>query len=270
MATDESLVVVIINNSSGPTISVSKIMDISLGAQKKRLTPTGVICELAKTRSQEHYLYGVQSKAILDLDLTGDDDADTEKRLLAAIELQLVEGPEQFHGDKQSVQQGVAHLNEKIRRLQMMADDVQKYDIKTYRSCVLDVENTITDLHNNNQLRLSRLKCLHMDISAELPAPSALLREETKYVQRRRPPQPSTHAAARTRRMAVVEETAWCDYKEVKEFDRFLRNRGGHTGGWNDEQHSIYLGLRARYRNNMDRIEEAFREILPGKAGQGE
>lgn len=244
-------------------------MDFSSRAHKKRLTSTGVICELAKTKSQEHYLYGVQSKAFLDLDLTSDDDADTEKRLLAAIELQLVESPEQFHKDKQSVQQGVVHLNEKIQRLHVMADDVQKYDIKTYRSCVLDVENTITDLHNNNQLRLSRLKCDHMDILAALPEPSDLLREETKFMQRRRPPLPSTQAAARTRRKTaeVGEDTAMasCDYREVKEFDRFLQNRGGHTGGWNDEQHSIYLGLRARYRNNLDRVEETFREILPGK-----
>lgn len=238
---------------------------------KKRLTSVGVICELAKTRSQEHYLYGVQSKAILDLDLglakSGDaalsqsDDIELEKRLLSAIELDLIEFPAQFQKDKVAVQQGILNLKEKIKRLQVMADNVQKYDLKTYRNCVLDVENTITDLHNNNQLRLGKLKFDHMDIVAEIPETSELLKEETKFPQRR---QPQLNVVSRIRKYNQDQQNS-CDYKEIRAFDRFLRARGGHTGGWNDEQHSIYLSLRAKYKSNLNRIEEAFKEIIPGK-----
>lgn len=255
-------------------------------SRARRLTATGVICELAKTKSQEHFLYGVQSKAILDLDVSlggggGDDDADdaeVERRLLSAIELQLVEYPEQLDKDKRAVRQGIAHLKEKIQRLRIMAEDVQKYDIKAYRSCVLDVENTLTDLTDSNQLQLGKLKCLHMDIVAQLPEPSDLLREETKVIQRRPPPikVPQVRKNKGTGQWEEEDhhhqaaKTTTCDYKEVREFDRFLQLHGGHTGGWHDEQHSIFLSLRAKYRSNLSRIEEAFREILPGKKTSGD
>lgn len=251
-------------------------MDVTSRVPKKRLTSVGVICELAKTRSQEHYLYGVQSKAILDLDLDLTkypgvataaplhcDDVELEKGLLSAIALELVEFPEQFSKEKRGVQQGIANLKEKVQRLQLMADNVQKYDIKTYRNCVLDVENTITDLHNKNMLKLAKLKCDHMDLMATLPEPSELLREEAKFTQRRAP---QLNVVSRIKRRGPDEDSKNAlDYKEVRAFDRFLKARGGHTGGWNDEQHSIYLSLRAKYKSNMGRIEEALKEIIPGK-----
>lgn len=250
-------------------------MDVTTRVPKKRLTSVGVICELAKTRSQEYYLYGVQSKAILDLDLDLTnctsvaaavlphcDDVELEKGLLSAIALELVEFPEQFSKEKRGVQQGIANLKEKVQRLQLMADNVQKYDIKTYRNCVLDVENTITDLHNKNMLKLGKLKCDHMDLMATLPEPSELLREEAKFTQRR-PPQ--LNVVSRIKKEPGEDSKNALDYKEVRAFDRFLKARGGHTGGWNDEQHSIYLSLRAKYKSNLGRIEEALKEIIPGK-----
>lgn len=242
-------------------------MDIS-AQQKKRLTSVGVICELAKTKSQENYLYGIQSKAILDLDLdledlTGDE-SETEKRLLADIKLHLVEQPVQFNKTKSIARQSLDQLREKIQRLKTMADNVQKYEIKEYRECVLDIENTITDLHNNNQLTMGQLKFEHMDIVAAVPEAADLLREEAKFVQKRAPTQPPSIATRIRQRKKQDQTGPQCDYKEIKVFDQFLQSTGGHTGGWNDEQHSIYLGLKAKYKNNLKRIEERFKEILPG------
>lgn len=234
--------------------------------QKKSLTSVGVICELAKTKSQENYLYGIQSKAILDLDLDLEhsigDDSETEKRLLAAIELDLVEKPVQFNKAKLTARQSLEHLREKIERLRTMADNVHKYEVKKYRECVLDIENTITDLHNNNQLTMGQLKFEHMNIVADLPEAVDLLREEAKFVQKRAPRQPPSMARQRKK---PGQAGVQCDYKEIKVFDQFLQSTGGHTGGWNDEQHSIYLGLKAKYKNNLNRIEECFKEILPGE-----
>lgn len=237
--------------------------------EKKRLTSAGVICGLAKTRNQENYLYAVQSKAFLDIDLNlieKVDDTDLEKRFLAEIKLKLTEDPEQFVRHKQAVQQGIYSLREKIQRLYLMSDRVQQYDLKTYRSSVLEIENLISDIHNNNQLRIAELKFNYMNIVAELPEPSDLLKEETKF-------KPSRPAAinARMKKNCVQDEpnsSKACDgggnYKEVNDFDRFLLSHGGHSGGWIEEQHSIYMGLKAKYRNNRPRIVDAFKGILPG------
>lgn len=240
------------------------------GGQRKRMTAIGVICELAKAKSQEGYLYGVQSKAISELDLsTGidisecPDNVEEEKRLLSEIELCLIEQPQSFKIEKNKARQGVQILNEKLNRLKLMADNVQKYDIKTYRNTVLDVENTITELQNSNRFRIGKLKCDYLDIIGDIPESSELLREETKF----NPKRSQLVTKSRKKRSSHEGEDLAHpeEYKDVEEFDRFLRSHGGHTGGWNDEQHSIYLSLRAKYRNNANRITEALKEISPGK-----
>ena len=224
---------------------------------KKRLTSVGVLCELTKCKSQEHFLYGVQGKAILELDkelVTGNDG--TEAQLLSEIELMLTEYPQCFNQDKRKVQQDIYILQEKLKNLKSMANNVDKYDLKTYRCAVLEIENTLTEQSNKNRLRMAKLKCDYMDLVSTLPETSELLKEESKFVPKRAP---------KSKKNVDDDQRGSRDYTEVQAFDRFLQSHGGHTGGWNDEQHSIYLSLRTRYRNNVERIKEAFQELLPGK-----
>lgn len=209
-------------------------------------------------------MYGIQRRALLDLDLedTVPDDEDllNEKRLMAEIELQLEKFPQRFQKDKNTTRQGIQQLNKKITHLHEMADNVQEYDLKTYRDFVLDIENNLTELYNANKLTMSKLKCEYMDIVAELPESIDLLREEQKYMKRR--PKPLKGSISK-KNPNLGEATG--DYKEIQIFDRFLQSHGGHSGGWSDEQHSIYLNLKAKYKTNLNRIEECFKMILPGK-----
>lgn len=235
---------------------------------KKRFTSVGIICELAKTKSQENYLFGIQRRAVSDLDLeqtlATEEERGQEKRWMAEIELLLEQHPERFQADKEATRQAIHSLKEKINHLNEMAENVQQYDLKTYRDFVLDIENTITELSNANKLTLGKLKFDHMDIVADLPEPVDLLREEQKFMKRR--PKPLKGSLTKNTSLGREDtENSTCDYKEIKIFDRFLQSHGGHSGGWSDEQHSIYLSLKAKYRANLHRIEECFKGILPGK-----
>lgn len=217
---------------------------------------------------------GVQSNAMLDLDLDLDLGKDSvhvsstssgsnERQLLSEIELMLVEHPEGVRKEKQKVINTILNMREKINRLRQMAENVEKYDIKTYRERALDVENSLTDLYNNNLFRLGQLKCDQMDILASLPDSSELLKEESKYTAKRstRPKKRSN----RTEEADNIPTTQSHYYRAVKDFDNFLKANGGHTGGWNEEQHSVYVALHAKYKNNAIKVENALREILPGK-----
>lgn len=47
-------------------------------------------------------------------------------------------------------------------------------------------------------------------------------------------------------------------------YQRFLQETGGHTGGWAEEDHLLFLHLRKKYKGNITFL-NLLKERLPGK-----
>lgn len=220
--------------------------------KKKPLSAVSLICELTKLKCQESYLENVHSKNMLEIPLEETDSE--EKRLLAEIQLDLERYEKNFECSRRESQHRIVDLKESIFHFQEMASNVQKYNLKEYRETILNIENKIVEMTNLSRLNLGKLKFENFDIASSIPSSAVLLREE-KYPLVFSQLSHSFHSGN------VLKES---QYVEVKTFDRFLTKSGGHTGGWGEEEHSIFLGLKSKYKDNLKRIEECMRQILPG------
>lgn len=60
---------------------------------------------------------------------------------------------------------------------------------------------------------------------------------------------------------------AYCVFalvQEVLAFQRFLQETGGHTGGWAEEDHLLFLHLRKKHKGKITFL-NLLKEQLPGK-----
>jgi hypothetical protein len=52
--------------------------------------------------------------------------------------------------------------------------------------------------------------------------------------------------------------------QEVSAFQRFLQDSGGHTGGWDEEDHLLFLHLRNKHKGKITFL-NLLKQHLPGK-----
>jgi hypothetical protein len=57
-------------------------------------------------------------------------------------------------------------------------------------------------------------------------------------------------------------------FQEVLTFQRFLQDTGGHTGGWNEEDHLLFLRFRNKHHSKHKEdvtFLSSLKQHLPGK-----
>lgn len=55
------------------------------------------------------------------------------------------------------------------------------------------------------------------------------------------------------------------DCDDVRRFDRYLKEHSGHTGGWIEEEHLLFIKMKNKHSNNIEQICAAFEAFLIGK-----
>lgn len=221
----------------------------------KKPTATSILCELARLKSQQNFLQKTQS-SIQMIDVNPSEDVEEHKLLTEIDKLQNYNKTD-FPKTKHEAKHLITDIFENITNFEthmMSSDCIRNVHVIAYRDEVIKMDSNLTEISNSISLKNEILKAKYKEIEATLQPTEALLRDIPKHVISK---QKSIQDVVKN----PISETACA---EIKTFDNFLKNCGGHSGSWNDEKHNIYVKFKNKYKSNIERIVECVNIILPG------
>lgn len=226
---------------------------------KKKLSPTACICLLSRLKCQENYLVNVQTP--LEVHFSDEEEAPEERKLLAEIDVLRDRLTVNFIAGRTTAHNTVAKVREGIEEFKGMGANIQQYDLREYRERILQIEENLVRVQNTNKLNLGKLKFENLDILATIPPAADLLRDDCK----KHSTIPNRLSQMRSGNLKPIDEEI---YRDVRKFDQFLEDYGGHTGGWGEEQHMIFMRNKTKYQGNLKRITENLMDLVPGLSAE--
>lgn len=231
---------------------------MNLNKTKPIVSSTGFLCEIAKLKSQQKYLEATQSP----LEFKGL--SDKEKFIVSeAIDVKSqLDTTFMTYKDQRKIDLSeLANCIKDFKDRMMTIDGIHKFNTKEYRDQIIYIDQTFRQMLTDNITELNKLKTEFTAIQDSLsPSTAAMLHDCQKMV-------PSSMYYATS--MAIMKHAAAkpiqkCDNDDCKNFFDFLRIHHGHSGSWLDEEHYLFVKIKNKYRDNLDRIILAVRDVLSG------
>lgn len=227
--------------------------------RKSSATPTAIITELIKLKSQQKYLDANQITLNPHKCPTTKEEMsqlNEVENLKTELEINL----SAFSRNKwQEIGYAVANLKH-FTETALSPANVAQLNMKQYRNEILLIDRLLREACQQNADELAQLRKEFMTIEDELMPILAnvnLLRQHEKSLS-------GNWRGALTIRNAISAPIERIDSDDVRQFDRFVCEHGGHTGEWGDEAHQLFVKLRLKYKSNVDRICMELQPMLTG------
>lgn len=225
--------------------------------------PSAVITELIKLKSQQKYLDANQVTLNPHKCRTAKEDV-AQINELENLKTELEINFAAFcRAKERSTGHAVANVKEFIGTALTPAH-LEQLNMKQYRSQVLSVDRLLRETSQQTAGELVELRAeftIMEDKLASTMANGILLRQHEQLLS-------GNWRAACTMRHAISAPIERVDSDEVRQFDRFAAETGGRTGAWGDEAHQLFVKLRTRFRNDVDRICVELGPMLTGAYGR--
>lgn len=133
------------------------------------------------------------------------------------------------------------------------------FNTKQYRDRIEVIDRQQRELETKNLAQLKQLKLEYCNIESDLlPLMNNLdLLQTTSTIKNK-----ISVLNVRRAQSAPIDKS---DSDDVRRFDRFLKEHDGHTGGWIEEEHLLFVKLKNKHSNNIEQMCAAFRAFLIGK-----
>lgn len=226
---------------------------------ERKVSATNLLSELTKLKSQQKYLEATQV-LLKPVSQTATEAAelDTLDRMKIEHELNVAAVTDKLKYDAIHVQDLVDHF-----RCEMLnKDGLCKFNTKQYRERIEDIDQRLRNLTVQSQQQLKQLKLEYCNIESDvLPLMHNLDLIQSSSANANLGKKLSAQATLRRAVSAPIEKN---DSDDVRRFDRFLKEHNGHTGGWIDEEHLLYVKMKNKYKDNLEQICHAFRVHFVG------
>lgn len=226
---------------------------------EKKVSATNLMSELIKLKSQQKYLEATQM-ILKPVSQTATEAAelDTLDCLKIEHELNVAAFTDKLKYDAIHVRD----LIEDFRREMLNNDGLCKFNTKQYRERIEDIDQRLRNVAVKNQQELKQLKLEYCNIESEvLPLMHNLDLLQNSSANGNLGKKLSAQSTLRRAISAPIEKN---DSDDVRRFDRFLKEHNGHTGGWIDEEHLLYVKMKNKYKDNLEQICNAFRVYFVG------
>lgn len=228
---------------------------------KKRPTSTNLLGELTKIKTQQKYLEATQ------VVLKPMSQMSAELSDLNDLECLKIEQDLNFTALEEQLKQDAMHLQNLVRnvRCEMLTDNgFCTFNTKQYRERIETIDQLQRELEAKNLRQLNCLKTEFRQIESDLePLMSNLdLLQRTPTIKKQ-----ITAINMRRTQSAPIDKS---DCDDVRRFDRFLKEHNGHTGGWIDEEHLLFIKMKNKHSNSIEQICAAFKAFLIGKHSKNE
>lgn len=226
-----------------------------------RTSAMAILTELIKLRAQQKYLDANQ--IALDPQKSN---SQAEMSQINDVENLKTELDINFGSFVDGLRRDTGHALAQLRAFQRAmanATTIQQCPMKEYRAHILLVDRLLHDSAERNAAQVLRLRheftAMEAELAQRLGDDSNLLRQHARL------PVGRWHALAVRHAVSAPIERA--DSDEVRQFDRFVADSAGHSGGWGDEEHRVFVKVRAKFRNNVERICRELQLLLTGACG---
>lgn len=226
---------------------------------EKKVSATNLLSELTKLKLQQKYLEATQ------VILKPVSQTVTEAAELDALDCMKVEHELNVAAFTDKLKYDAMHVRDLIDdfRCEMLnKDSLCKFNTKQYRERIEDIDQRLRDVAIQNQQQLKQLKLEYCNIESDvLPLMHNLNLIQNSLANAKLGRKLSAQTMLRRAFSAPIEKN---DSDDVRRFDRFLKEHNGHTAGWIDEEHLLYVKMKNKYKDNMEQICNAFRVYFVG------
>lgn len=225
--------------------------------KRPRTGATAILSELIKLKSHQKYLDASQMTLNPHKFDSKEEMAQINdvENLKTELDINLLAFVRDMHNETVHV---MAQLKE-FQATMLKPASVQQYNIKQYREQLFQLDRVMREADERNAMELKCLRHEYGGMEEELAALANenLLRQHRKSLHGKR-------NGVTMMRAAVSAPIDRNDNDDIKQFDRFVNERGGHTGGWSDEEHHLFIKLRTKYKSNIERICMEVQTVLAG------
>lgn len=223
---------------------------------EKRPSATYLLNELNKLKTQQKYLEATQ------LTLKPISHIPTELNELNDLECLKIEQDLNLATLEEKLRHDAFHLHDLVKNLrcEMLTEDgLCKFNTKHYRERIEAIDQQQRELETKNVQQLKHLKLELVNIDSELQP----LMTNLDLLQKT--PTLKTKINAMTMRRAQSAPIEKSDCDDVRRFDRYVKEHHGHTGGWIEEEHLLFIKMKNKHNNNIEQVCAAFKAFLMGK-----
>lgn len=218
---------------------------------KPKLSATALVCELVKLKSQEKYLESSQLPIHLK-ELTIGDIAELTE--INNLQDQLNKNIPTFKLNLKNELETITSTIKSFQSIIPNPDNILQYNTKEYRDRIIFIDQTFRKILQKNIEQLSQLKIEYCELETTVLPTNYLLNETNKIC-------PNLTNVISNGLVKPIDKE---DNVDIKKFDDFLVANNGHTGGWNDEEHFLFLKLKTKYKDNIDQIVMSIKHITGG------
>lgn len=225
----------------------------------KKVSATNLLSELTKLKSQQKYLEATQV-ILKPVSQTATEAAELDTLDFMKIEHEL--NVAAFTDKHKYDAINVRDLMENFRREMLNKDGLCNFNTKQYRERIEDIDQRLRNVAAKNQQQLKQLKLEYCNIESDiLPLMHNLDLIQNSSVNENLGRKFSVQSTLRRAISVPIEKN---DSDDVRRFDRFLKEHNGHTGGWIDEEHLLYVKMKNKFKENLVQICNAFRIYFVG------
>lgn len=230
---------------------------------EKKVSATNLLNELAKLRTQQKYLETTQAQ------LKPISQTQSEYAELNDIECLKIEQNLNLVAFADKIKYDTLHIRDTIDafRTEMLHETgLHQFHTKQYREQIELIDQQLRDMDTMNCEQVKRLKLEYCDIESELlPLMANLDFMEKLIVPSAIGRKASTDVALSMRRVhsAPIDRT---DLDDIRQFDRFVVEHHGHSGGWNSEEHALFVKMRNKCKTNIEEMCLGLAVFYIGKA----
>ncbi|XP_055296953.1 coiled-coil domain-containing protein 112-like [Sitodiplosis mosellana] len=222
----------------------------------KKPNATHLLIELTKLKTQQKYLEATQAS------LKPVSHTPSEASELNDLEYLKIEQDLNTSALTDKLKHDAFRLHDMVNdfRCEMLnVASLCKFNTKQYRERIEVIDQQQRELDAKNLDQLKQLKMEYCNIESELlPLMSNLdLLEKMPTIKNK-----ISTLNMRRVQSAPIDKT---DSDDVRRFDRYLKEHNGHTGGWIQEEHLLFVKLKNKHNNSIEQICAAFQAFLVDK-----
>lgn len=222
----------------------------------KKPTATHLLSELTKLKMQQKYLEATQ------VTLKPISHTPSEASELNDLDCLKIEQDLNIAALTDKLKYDAFHLREMVKEVHnemLNESSFCKFNTKQYRERIEMIDQQQRELDAKNLEQLKQLKLEYCNIECELLP----LMNNLDFLQTMPTIKNRINAVSMLRvHSAPIDKS---DSHDVRQFDRYSKENGGHTGGWIQEEHLLFVKLKNKHNNNIEQIREAFQAFLVGK-----
>ncbi|PNF30779.1 hypothetical protein B7P43_G06189 [Cryptotermes secundus] len=213
---------------------------------------TSFVAHAARLKMQEDYLDKAQAIAIKCMKCLDHHATQDLSAVHKEMECQRIQESEELHHSMLSILNSLNQLRDDIQN----EDRLRQLDMEHYRRSIYELENKIRTFSETSDKRFGKL------LEEECTLTHDLNNLENKYVDWSQAVKPSLlKLPVRTVSKSYISNTDNIK-EEVSTFQTFLQNTGGHTGGWGEEDHCLFLHLRNKHKGKASFL-RSLKQHLP-------